>query len=408
MDKKELAVVKDLAARVAELAAKPEMQERKKLWTDNNGLSYTRPPVNIEQVCWEEMDYEDELKLVCEEPVLRDFERDLRRIIYKEKHFHVDFVIDPAYKIPLALTGTGFDMPVKENILAADKKSSVVSHEYYDQLKTDEDIEKLRFPDVSTDEKLNNFRMEAAREVFDGIMPVVFTGAEAWIRTWDLISTWRGVTPALFDLADRPEFTHRLVKRITDITSAFFDQLEERGLLNEHQSYVHCTGAYTDELQKNAGEKFTTKDMWVAGLAQMLSGVSPDMEDEFEISYVSPLCERFGLVYYGCCEPLDGKLNIVKKIPNLRKVSMSPWVNPRRGAEGLGPKYVYSCKPNPALLAWESFDTEAVKKELTYIKNVCEENRTPLEFILKDISTVRRQPQRLWKWAEIAMEVANS
>jgi hypothetical protein len=29
-----------------------------------------------------------------------------------------------------------------------------------------------------------------------------------------------------------------------------------------------------------------------------------------------------------------------------------------------------------------------------------------LEFILKDISTVRQQPQRLWKWAQIAMDVA--
>ena len=29
-----------------------------------------------------------------------------------------------------------------------------------------------------------------------------------------------------------------------------------------------------------------------------------------------------------------------------------------------------------------------------------------VELIMKDISTVRYQPQRLWEWAAIAMEVA--
>jgi len=29
-----------------------------------------------------------------------------------------------------------------------------------------------------------------------------------------------------------------------------------------------------------------------------------------------------------------------------------------------------------------------------------------LELILKDISTLAYQPRRLWRWAEIAMEVA--
>jgi hypothetical protein len=28
-----------------------------------------------------------------------------------------------------------------------------------------------------------------------------------------------------------------------------------------------------------------------------------------------------------------------------------------------------------------------------------------MEFIMKDISTVKYQPQRLWEWAELAMQV---
>jgi hypothetical protein len=31
-----------------------------------------------------------------------------------------------------------------------------------------------------------------------------------------------------------------------------------------------------------------------------------------------------------------------------------------------------------------------------------------IEFIMKDISTVRHDPQRLWQWSEIAMEEVES
>jgi len=140
------------------------------------------------------------------------------------------------------------------------------------------------------------------------------------------------------------------------------------------------------------------------GLAQMFSAVSPAMFDEYEINYSMPIFERFGLVYYGCCDPLDGKMQEVRKIKNLRKVSMSPWVNRERGAYEIGKDYVYSCKPNPAYLASIQFDENLIKNDLMEIKEICRKNGCPLEIILKDISTVNNDPSRLWKWAKIAME----
>ena len=95
------------------------------------------------------------------------------------------------------------------------------------------------------------------------------------------------------------------------------------------------------------------------GLAQMFSTVSPAMFKEFEVDYARRICERFGLVYYGCCDPLDRKMDEVRMIPNVRKVSMSPWVDEERGAAEIGRDYVYSRKPSPALLAGDRFDAEA-------------------------------------------------
>jgi hypothetical protein len=142
------------------------------------------------------------------------------------------------------------------------------------------------------------------------------------------------------------------------------------------------------------------------GLAQMFSTVSPAMFEEYEINYMMPIFERFGLVYYGCCDPLDGKMNEVRKIPHLRKISVSPWANKERSAEGIGRDFVFSNKPNPAYIAVTSFDEDIVRNDLAATKEICHRYGCTLEFIFKDISTVHNEPLRLKKWADIAMELA--
>jgi hypothetical protein len=206
---------------------------------------------------------------------------------------------------------------------------------------------------------------------------------------------------------DRPDFIHRMLERMTDCYLSMLDQLEEEGLLCEPQSLIHCTGAYTDELPGPGytPEKPRTRDIWMFGLAQMLSTVSPKMFREFEVTYTSRICGRFGMVYYGCCDPLDGKIAEVRMIPKVRKISMSPWADQERGAERIGGDFVFSRKPNPALLATEHFSPDQVRQDLTATRRICEEHGCPLELIQKDISTVRFEPERLFKWAEIAMRV---
>jgi hypothetical protein len=95
----------------------------------------------------------------------------------------------------------------------------------------------------------------------------------------------------------------------------------------------------------------------------------------------------------------------VRMIPNVRKVSMSPWVNEERGAAEIGGDYVYSRKPSPALVATDHFNIEHVRDDLRKTKEICDRNGCPLEFILKDISTVRYEPQRLFEWASAAMRI---
>ena len=85
---------------------------------------------------------------------------------------------------------------------------------------------------------------------------------------------------------------------------------------------------------------------------------------------------------------------------------MSPWVNQERGAAEIHGDFVFSRKPSPAMLAFDAFDGDAVRADLAATRDICARYGCPLELILKDISTVRYEPQRLFRWAEIAMQVA--
>ena len=396
-----------LAEELAEIAALPIQEEKRALWRNLNSLQPHRPMVMIDQVCWNEMTAGKELTLKCTDPECRSYEEAIRRTLFQWRHFPVDMVVEPFIRVPKAINNSGFGIDVLEDIAVADPQNDVVGHLYINQFQTVDDLEKIQTPHIRDDAKETRRRLDVAHDLFDGILEVRSCGYDPYLSLWDPISTWLGVENTLYALIDQPELLHGIASRMTDGYLRLLDQLEEQGLLCQPQSLIHCTGAYTDDLPV-AGynpEKPRTKDIWMFGLAQIFSSVSPRMFKEFEVDYASRICERFGLVYYGCCDPLDGKMDQVRMIPNVRKVSMSPWANQKRGAAEIGRDFVFSRKPNPALLAYDSYDPEQVRLDLLATVEICRQNNCPLEIILKDISTVRYQPARLFQWAETAMQV---
>jgi hypothetical protein len=127
------------------------------------------------------------------------------------------------------------------------------------------------------------------------------------------------------------------------------------------------------------------------------------MHEEFALQYERRWLQRFGLNYYGCCEPLDLKVDMLKSVSNLRKISMSPRADVDRATKNVGDHYVFSYKPNPAILAKDTWNPDQARRDL---QEVLEKTRGCIvEVILKDISTVRYEPRRLWEWADMAAEV---
>jgi hypothetical protein len=398
-------IVRELAQRYAQIATLPVQEEKMRLWRGLNGLKPERPMVMIDQICWSEID-DSRLALHCEGAEYREYERFFRRVLYQWEHFPVDMVVEPVIRVPMAVQNSGFGIDVVETTLRSFEDCEIASHRYTNLFRGIDDVGRLHSPDITHDMAETRRRFSFAESLFGDILDLSEEGYDPYLSIWDPISTWMGAEGVLYAAADQPELLHALAKKVADCYLSMLDQLEAQGLLCHNQSLIHCTGAYTDELPAPGFDpkRPRTKDLWMAGLAQVFAAVSPAMFDALEIAYSMPLFERFGLVYYGCCDPLHQKMAETKRIPNVRKISVSPWADQRKCAEEIGEDFVFSRKPNPALLAMDSFDGDLVTAEFKDTLRVCKQCNCPVEFILKDISTIRQAPERLARWADIAMD----
>jgi hypothetical protein len=363
--------------------------------------------VMIDQIPWHEMDVDGELALHTEDAFARELETEFRRTLYQWSHMRADMVVRPLVQVRKVITHDGFGAGKVEETLAQDSENDIVAHHYIDQFPDAGDERKIRIPTVTLDVAATAEREAKAHEALDGILGVQMQGLLPSYELWDQLVEMRNPELVLFDLADRPEHMMAIAEAWSAAWLAYLDVLEEGGFLGYNQTYIHCTGAFTDELPAQGFDpaKPRAKDLWTYGMAQILGSVSHAMSEEFELPFAAKWYARFGLGYYGCCDPLHNKLDLVRRIPNIRKISISPWAKLEVAAERIGPDFVMSRKPNPAPLALDGWDVEPSVAEVRRSIEVAAGTGTPLELILKDISTVRREPQRLWDWERRVMEM---
>jgi hypothetical protein len=404
----DVAVLRELACRYAEIAALPEQAERKARWRDVNGLRGGRPLLWVNEVCWHEMNVEDELTPRCESAVGFRLETVLRRQLYQWRHMRGDMVLENAVDAPFILTNSGFGLSVEADVAETDSESTIASRHFHNQIKTAEDIDKIQTPVVRVDERRTQAFYECYRDLFSGILPVRGRGCTGfWFAPWDDIVLYMGADNVLMNLVDDEELMLALIEKLTDAYLGALDQYEALGLTWSNNTNVRIgSGAYgyTNELPADGDGPCPLQSMWGSSTAQIFGSVSPAMHERFGLEFEKKWMARFGLNYYGCCEPLHARIGMLSKIPNLRKISISPWADAAAAAEAMRGRYVMSLKPSPAVLAGTGFDGDAVRREL---EGKFEAARgVSVEVILKDISTVRGDPSRLWRWMDIAMDAA--
>jgi hypothetical protein len=213
-------------------------------------------------------------------------------------------------------------------------------------------------------------------------------------------------------LMDNPEFIKALMERYIDLFVDHQKKVEELGLLNYNTGTALVgKGGYgcTTLLPQTTPDKGVmgakTKESWGFITDQIFTGVSPDMTNEFAFEMEKRYAENFGLVYYGCCEKLDNKIDGVLSLPNIHKISCSPFSVTEAFFEKVGGKAVISFKPNSTLLAQPTWDKEAVRQELIDVCKYARKYNCHVEAIMKTMINIGNGPHRLWDWCKIAVEV---
>lgn len=405
-------ILRALADRYAQAAWEIEQAGTWQLHADLNDLHPQRPIVLINELPWHELNGSGELTLECEDPDFRRAEEFLRRSLFQYRYFPGDMLLRPYFPVQKTIRSSGNGVSVKEETRASATGGSIVAHRYENQFHSVEDVEKLHYDVITYDWEDSMRRYEKICAALGDVLPVRLvgeaTGYGLGYKVWDLIATYMSVDELLYALIDEPEMMHALAEKLTDIFLDTVRQYEEQGLIDEDDPYCHCSSAISRDLRKEPLDRraVRAKNVWGRGLAQILATVSPAMHDEFEIAYARRAMEPFGLVYYGCCEPLDTKIDEVRKIPHLRKISITPWADINRAAEAIGRDFVISAKPNPANLPFTCEDPDRIRKELRALVEACRRNNTPCELLLKDISTAGGKLENLVLWNRIAQEEA--
>lgn len=404
LSQNDIDILRTLAQRYAGYASLPVQKEKKRLWEKLNTFSMERPLVLFDQLPWHELDVDGSLVCKVSDPYWRGVENALRREIYKWEHMPADMVLNPYILLPRPIAYTGYGVSTHVTTSVTDTRSDVVGQAYECQFKSMEDIEKIKTPKAILNREAEAAIAEQADMLFDGITEWRFGGMILHLGLWDFITQWMSVEEVYTAIYDNPELLHGIMERLTAGTAEFIEQMNRDGLFDVNINMCHCSHTFLpDDVDGRAPVSGNT---WAFGLAQLFTSVSPAVTDEFEVPYMKRLFPYFGNIYYGCCDRLDDRIDIVLKMPKIRKLSCSPWSSPEVFASKLPKNIVMSAKPNPALFSASPFSADAVKADLHKTMSAAKRYGCNLEFIYKDVSTVKYRPQNLWETARLAVEAA--
>lgn len=400
----DLTVVRDLAQRYAEEAARPIQDRRRDLWRQHNSRVRTLPLIYVRAFAWSEL---PDAKCVCEDPFYRSLEGQLRQKLFwaslqDDSVFEPWFVVGAAKPTP----GTGaWGVPIQWIGRGHDTAGICES-----PLREPEDIAKLVMPEHRIDEAATAARVARVQEALGDALPVSVDRAPVWV-SWNAdistcISQLRGLEQIMWDMMDRPEWLHELLSFMRDGILKAHREAEEAGdwRLNVHQNQAI---PYAQELRDPAAdsEPVRRRDLWWFCAAQEFTGIGPAQFDEFLLQYQLPIMKEFGLVAYGCCEDLTRKIDVLRQIPNLRRIAVSPMANVASCAEQIGDEYVFSYRPSPSDMVGYSWDEERVRRILRRDLGICKANGCHVDITLKDVETVQGERQRLFDWMRVAREI---
>jgi len=393
-------ILRDLAKQYLEICSDPIQETRRELWRRQNSLHGERPLIYVRAFAWAEM---PQSRCQCKDPFYRQYENFFRYHLFWST-LKDDSIFEPWVTVHAVHKCTGWGLEIPRTYSDEPRGSFKIDY----PIKKPEDITKLRMPWHEIDEEETARKADKLADAIGDIITINIDRGPAY-RMWtgDLstdLGYLRGIENFMLDMIDNPAWLHRLVKFLADGVLKTHEEAERAGDwgLCAHQNQAM---PYAEELPDPAPNVNGVKrsQLWGYMAAQEFTAVSPAMHEEFLLRYQLPILSKFGLVAYGCCEDLTHKIDMLRQIPNLRRIAVSPFANVARCAEQIGQDYVLSYRPSPTDMVGYGFDPERIRSILRRDLRACK--GCHVDITLKDVETVQFDPTRVPKWVEITRRV---
>ena len=131
--------------------------------------------------------------------------------------------------------------------------------------------------------------------------------------------------------------------------------------------------------------------------------VSPEMHEAFIMKNEAEFLKPFALNGYGCCDDLTEKLDSVCALPQMKRISISPYADVPKCVGYLKGNFILSWKPGPWDLVGE-FNEEIIRTRIRSAVEAATTHGCVFEMILKDTHTCDHHPERFTEWSRIARE----
>ncbi len=411
MTSNERGIIRELAKRKLEIASHKKNLERKKLWLSMHDGIQTRPMILAEDGGVRDQKPPFAPVMQCDDAWAKGVEWGLRWEIWRFEHLDDDRVVEPFIDMNWQIDiSPNFGVEkVDHHVTDGDKMTARSWDAPIKDIR--QEFHRLRHRTFSIDRSKTAANRQKLEELVGDIMPIRMRGSFWWtfgltIQAIDLI----GLENLMLFMYDDPEGLHMLMGFLRDDNLAFAEWCEKEGLLNLNNGndYIGSgSQGYTCHLPAKdykPDSPVRRKDLWLLLESQETVGVGPDLYREFIFPYHKEIAEKFGMIYYGCCEPLNTRWDVLKNLPNLKACSIAPLCNQEVMAEALKGDYIFSRKPNPTLISTPHFDEAQIQKDIRDTLSICKKHGCRTELIMKDVHILNNEPERLARWVQLARE----
>jgi hypothetical protein len=403
-------ILRDLANQYMELCESDRNKELKEEWRRLNNMESCRPMINTNCNLLGDEISQSMPEPRVEDEQLKNIERRFNRILKWDAELGDDQVFNPWFTIQ----APRFRHPEGAWGVVPDRVKDEASRGWRNMpvFKTIEDLKKLK----ATEHRVLDPHPPLAREledVFGDILPVIVkrnTVYGVWGGTdlCEAAGALFGLEELLMGLYTEPEMIHEFMAFTRDAVLANLKQSEAAGDWSLDDSWYYMTPTYCDDLPDPSPDSHGAKlkDLAWFTHAQEFDAVSPQMFEEFLFNYQLPILELFGRVTYGCCETLDTKLDVLKRIPNLSKILSGPLADPACYPESFGDQCVISWRPISSIITAENFDQKQQRKQLR--EGLAKLKGCNIEVHMHEPMTVQGDLERVRTWVRIAREESES